>query len=544
MGMQEFIKWSRNRKPLASLLVTATLAVGIMIGTLISGHAGASRAIFDSGVKPLAVPDPVIMSNTFSGIVVKLQPAVVNISTTQVFQTPKPRSRGTNPRVVPMPPGGNPGGNNDPNSLQDFFDKFFDGQDPGQMQQQPERSLGSGVIVDSKGYILTNNHVVDGATRIQVQLSGEKMKYDAKVIGTDEETDLAVIKINVPRDLPVAKLGNSDGVQVGDWVLAIGSPFGLDATVTAGIISAKDRGNIAADSRSNHQFQRFLQTDAAINPGNSGGPLVDMAGQVIGINTAILTGSRSTGNEGVGFALPSNMAINVYNQLVSKGHVTRGSIGITFREDDSANPIVLRSLGADYGMIVGAVEKGGPAEKAGLKAEDLITKINGKPIHSGNDLVEPIAETPVGDKVQITYMRDKQPHEVAVVVGDRAKIFPNQTADNGSDDKTQNEPAVSAFGLHVEDLTPELAHRYGVDAKQGVIVNRVDPASFAEDIAAQPGDVVVEINGHPIANVSDYQKAISALKPGQDVVFKVMEGGGQSGTITRLLAGVVPAASN
>src|SRR5579862_3898079 len=200
MGMQELMKWSRNRKPLASLLVIATLSVGIMIGTLVSGHAGAARAVFEGTVKPLAVPDPVIMSNTFSGIVVKLQPAVVNISTTQIFQAPAPRPRanGRGPRggggtIVPPP-----GGNNDPNSLQDFFDKFFDGQDGGQVQQQPERSLGSGIIVDSKGYILTNNHVVDGATKIKVSLNGSSTKYEAKVIGTDEETDLAVIKIDVP----------------------------------------------------------------------------------------------------------------------------------------------------------------------------------------------------------------------------------------------------------------------------------------------------------------------------------------------------------
>jgi len=547
MGMQEFVKWSRNRKPLASLLVVVTLSVGIMIGTLMSGHAGASHPVLEGNAKPLVVPDPIIMSNTFSGIVVKMQPAVVNISTTQVFQAPTPKARGNGrgPRFTPQQP---PSGNNDPNSLQDFFDKFFDGQDQGQIQQQPERSLGSGVIVDSKGYILTNNHVVDGATKIQVQLNGERTKYEAKVVGTDEETDLAVIKIDVPRELPVAKLGNSDGVQVGDWVLAIGSPFGLKATVTAGIISAKDRGDdqVPIDSRgtTRHQFQRFLQTDAAINPGNSGGPLVDMAGQVIGINTAILTGARSMGNEGVGFALPSNMAINVYNQLVSKGHVTRGSIGITFSENDSANPIVLRSLGAEYGMIIGSVEKGGPAEKAGLKAEDLITRINGKPIHTGNDLVEPIAETAVGEKVQLTYFRNKQPHEVTVTVGDRAKIFPTQTADNGGDDKPQSEKVVSAFGLHVEDLTPEIARRYGIDAKQGVIVNRVDPASFAEDIAFSTGDIVVEINGQPIANVNDYRKAVDALKPGQEVVFKVIEGGGSTGSITRLLAGVVPAAAS
>jgi serine protease Do len=543
MGMQDFVKWSRNRKPLASLLIISTLAVGIMIGTLVSGHVGASRAVFETGAKPLVVPDPVIMSNTFSGIVVKLQPAVVHISTTTLPPAQTQKGRGPHVRIAPAQPNNN--NNNDPNSLQDFFDKFFDGQDQGQFQQQPERALGSGVIVDSKGYILTNNHVVDGATRIQVRLNGENRQYDAKVIGTDEETDLAVIKIEASHDLPVAKLGNSDGVQVGDWVLAIGSPFDLDATVTAGIISAKDRDNIAADSRSRHQFQRFLQTDAAINPGNSGGPLVDMAGQVIGINTAILTGARSTGNEGVGFALPSNMAINVYNQIISKGHVTRGSIGITFLPDDSTNPIALRSLGAESGIILGSVEKNGPAEKAGLKPEDVITKINGKSIRTGNDLVDPIADTPVGDKVQLTYLRNKQPREVTVVVGDRAKIFPTEAADNSNEDKNQNEPVASTFGIHVEDLTSDLAHRVNADVKQGVFVDHIDPTSFAEDINMRPGDIIVAVNDQPIATVADYRKAIGALKPGQEVLFKVLESSGSSnGAVTRLLGGVVPAASN
>src|SRR5713101_4545934 len=311
MGIQirELIHWARQRKILAALVVALTLGIGILMGTVISGRVVATKGLVSSGATPLAIPDPVQMSSTFASIVNKVEPAVVNISTTQVIE----RKRGPRSQEDPF---------------QDFFDRFFDSPDQG---PTAERSLGSGVIVDKKGYILTNNHVVEQATKIQVQFNGESARYTAKVIGTDEETDLAVIKIDTSRELPTAKLGNSDGVQVGDWVLAIGSPFGLQATVTAGIVSAKDRSGIG------HQFQRFLQTDAAINPGNSGGPLVDMAGQVIGINTAIITGSR--GYEGVGFALPSNTAINVYNQLVSTGRVTRGSIGVSFQEELSTNAI-------------------------------------------------------------------------------------------------------------------------------------------------------------------------------------------------------------
>jgi len=541
MGAQfrEMLTWSRTRKQLASLLVVVTLGVGILIGTVVSGHVGASRASFEGSAKTLVIPDPVVMSNTFSGIVTKLEPAVVNISTIGIVQQ-RPRTRRApapipNPQVRPHddnPPDGR-NNNNDPNGLQDFFDRFFDNPDQPE-QEDPERSLGSGIIVDPKGYILTNNHVVEQASRIQVELSGDPVKHDAKLIGVDTETDLAVIKIEIGHDLPTAKLGNSDGVHVGDWVLAIGSPFGLSSTVTAGIISARDRDR---SQTTGSQFQHFLQTDAAINPGNSGGPLVDMAGQVIGINTAIMTGVRSMGNEGVGFALPSNAAINVYNQIVTKGHVTRGSIGITFSEVDSDNPVVLRSKGADYGVIVGSVEKDGPAAKAGLRTEDVITKINGKPIHNGNELVDPISSTAVGDKIELTYVRDKATHTVSVTVGDRSKIFPE---DAQQEEEAPSAPAPSQYGIHIEGLSADDAHQLGLDPKTpGVIVSHVDPATFGEDIGFQRGYVIVAVNGQPVSSVEDYRKAISTLKPGQDVVFKVIEGGGAP--ITRLLGGVVPA---
>src|SRR5215469_13436959 len=296
-----FKSWVQREKAVAGLFVALTLIVGILIGTVVSGHTAAMKTMTfaGKGATPLPMPDAIPSSNSFASIVNRVEPAVVNVSTTQVLE--KRQSLNRKRRQIP-----NPNGDQD-DPMQDFFDRFFDGRG----QDAPpaaERSLGSGVIVDRKGFILTNNHVVEQATKIQVQLNGSPTRYSAKVIGTDEETDLAVIKIDAGnKELPVAKLGNSDGVQVGDWVLAIGSPFGLNATVTAGIVSAKDRGGVG------RQFQKFLQTDAAINPGNSGGPLVDLAGEVIGINTAIITGSR--GYEGVGFALPSTVAINVYNQI-------------------------------------------------------------------------------------------------------------------------------------------------------------------------------------------------------------------------------------
>src|SRR5271166_6270532 len=400
--VKNMVDWTRRRKLIATVAIAATLVIGIFIGTLVSGRVSAMRGFAFAGTNttPLALPDPIPSSNSFSSIVKRVKPAVVNIATTQVIdrKSRKHRSSPTDP--------------DDPS--EDFFFHFFDGQPGGQMQPQAERSLGSGVILDKSGFILTNNHVVEQATKIQVQLDGDTTKYTAKVIGTDEDTDLAVIKIDAGRDLPFAKLGNSDGVQVGDWVLAIGSPFGLNATVTAGIISAKDRGGMG------RQFQRFLQTDAAINPGNSGGPLVDMAGQVIGINTAILTGSR--GYEGVGFAMPSSTAITVYDQIVKSGRVTRGSIGVSFQEELGTSSITLKSLGAPYGVVIEGVEPGSPAEKAGLKGGDVITSVNGQQVKSGNDLVNPIAQAPIGSKVKLTYVRDHAQKETSATVEDRTRV--------------------------------------------------------------------------------------------------------------------------
>src|SRR5271163_4800295 len=398
MGEQvkDLVGWARRRKILATVFLSLTLAAGIMIGTVVSGRVSAMKALNFAGTNatPLVVPDPVPSSSSFSGIVNRVEPAVVNIATTQVMD----RKSATRGKKHAQP---NDDQGDDP--MQDFFDRFFQGQGGQDAPPQAERSLGSGVIVDKRGYILTNNHVVDQATKIQVQLDGaDTTKYTAKVVGVDEDTDLAVIKIEVNKELPTAKLGNSDGIQVGDWVLAIGSPFGLQATVTAGIISAKDRAGIGG---AGHQFQRFVQTDAAINPGNSGGPLVDLAGQVIGINTAIITGSR--GYEGVGFALPSNTAISVYNQIIANGRVTRGSIGVSFQEDLGTNAITLKSLGAPYGVVIELVEPGSPAEKAGLKGGDVITSVNGTPVKTGNDLVNPIAQAPIGSKVKINYIRQQ-----------------------------------------------------------------------------------------------------------------------------------------
>ena len=517
MGIQfrELVTWVRHRKVFASVLLAFTLGLGIMIGTLIPGHVVATRASKGGSAAMIAIPDPVNLSNGFSTIVTHVEPAVVNISTTQVFEAPKGKS-----------------GQRGQDSFQDFFNRFFK-QDPGAEGPEAEKSLGSGVIVDKKGYVLTNDHVIDGATKIQVAVDGDPTHYTAHVIGVDKQTDLAVIKIDADHALPTARLGNSDGVNVGDWVLAFGSPFSLNGTVTAGIVSAKDRQGIGQS-----QFQNFIQTDAAINPGNSGGPLVNLAGEVIGVNTAIYTGSR--GFEGVGFALPSNTAIGVYNQLVTSGRVTRGSIGIRFQEDQVHDALLHKQLGAPYGVVVQYVTPGGPAAKAGIQAGDVITEINSHPVHAGADLIDPIVQTPIGRDVDLTFVHNGKAATASVSVADMAKIFPE---DAGDDQQSPSDPETmpSTFGLHVEPLTPEAARKLQLGATQtGVLVTGVDPASFAEDIQFLEHDVIVEINHAPINNIEDYKHEVAKLRPGQDVLFKVIHPDGTGQQFTVFKTGTIP----
>ncbi len=401
----------RSRKLLSSTLILFTLSIGILIGTLVNtGVKAAKDNPAAPGATPLVIPNPVELSSAFTQLAKRLQPSVVNISTTydaKPAAAVKPKSNRR--RAVPDDDE-NGGGTGGDDNMQDFFQRFFgnpfggggSGEGPG--GHRGGAALGSGVIVDPSGYILTNNHVVEKADRIQVTLAGTTTKYDAKLIGVDTDTDLAVIKIDAHHSLTAAKIGNSDAVQVGDWAVAIGSPFGLEATVTAGIISAKERDLGASPE---HQFQRFLQTDAAINPGNSGGPLLAINGDVIGINTAIVSGSG--GYQGVGFALPINTAANVYNQIIKNGKVTRGAIGVNFEND--VKPELLAVYGAKEGVFVQKAPVGMPAEKAGIRAEDIIIAINGKSIKDGTDLINRISDTPIGSQVKITVLRDKKPQD-------------------------------------------------------------------------------------------------------------------------------------
>jgi len=518
----------------STLTVVATLALGILIGTVAS-HSGKGKALagFNSadGATPLQAPSPKQLSSAFSQIAKTIEPSVVNINTDSTIKTPSRRGR--------RAPGG--GNGSDDQSMQDFFDRYFGGQGggpdaPGGGDASPdgihERSLGSGVIVDPKGYIITNEHVVDRADRVRVQLQNDPpgTLRDAKVIGVDKETDLAVIKIDAKEPLPAAKLGNSDSADVGDWVLAVGSPFGLQSTVTAGIVSAKGR-----DSVPQRQFQSFIQTDAAINPGNSGGPLVDMDGSVIGINTAIFT--QSQGYQGVGFAMPANTVRTVYNKLISPEHkVTRGSIGIEFNAQPS--PAIARVYGVNSGVIVANVRPGGPADQAGLKTGDAITEVNGKKVSNGNELVNEISNITPGTKAKIAYLRNGKPGETSVTIADRAKLFSDRLGDE-EDNNDQEQPTESKLGITVKPLSGDLADRLGTQPGKGVIVQDVKPNSFAEDTGLGRGDVILEINKQPVNNEDDFRKVQANLKSGQDVVFLVRQGRGRNaGTI--FLGGTLP----
>jgi serine protease Do len=507
--------------------ILATLAVGILIGTIVSYGVKGKEGQKASDATPLTIPAPQQLSNTFTQISKQLEPSVVNINTESTIKNPHRRRM---PRAEPDPNA--PEGGDEDSPFQDFFDKFFGGQggpDAGNIRQ---RSLGSGVIVDSKGYIVTNRHVVEKADRIRVKLQDESPAFpghDAKVIGMDQETDLAVIKIDVDHPLPSAKIGNSDGMQVGDWVLAIGSPFGLQETVTAGIVSAKGRNIVP-----NRQFQSFIQTDAAINPGNSGGPLVNMAGEVIGINTAILTETSSYA--GVGFAMPSNTVAQVYNQLIGPEHrVARGSIGIEFAAQP--NPAIARVYGS--GVTVSNVVAGSPAETAGLKVGDTITSVDGRDVKGGDDLVADIASRKPGSKAKLAYIRNGKKEETSVTIADRSKLFASRL---GEDEEGQSaeEPKPSKSGLTVGSITPEWAERLNIPAGKGVIVKDVKQGSFAEDVGLNRGDVILEVNKQAVNSPEDFAKIESALKSGQDVVFLVRPRGSRPQDGAIFLAGTLP----
>jgi serine protease Do len=526
-----FMEKVRRQKFLSFTLILFTLAVGIVIGTLVStGVKAAKDSATATDATPLTIPNPVQLSTAFTNLVKMAEPSVVHIQTTYMPKQPS-QARNRNRR------GGVP--DEDSDEMQDFFNRFFGSPFgmPGGPEQPGARrgaALGSGFVVDRNGYIITNHHVIDRADRIQVKFANDDTEYEAKVIGSDPPTDIAVIKIDTKKGLAPLKIGNSDAVQVGDWSVAIGSPFGFQASVTAGIISAKAR-----DVDPSQQFQHFLQTDAAINPGNSGGPLLNINGEVIGINTAIAT--RTGGYQGIGFAMPINTAAKVYNQIIKTGKVTRGSIGIEFRSDSKE---LLRAYGASDGVFVQRVAPGGPAEKAGLRAEDIIVAINGKPVRNGSDLVDRVTETPVGQSLTLTVLRNGKKQDFHVTIGDLAQIFPERYG-SGRDEApgAQVEGTQARFGITIENLTEARKNTLGFQEAGGVLVSNVEPGSFAEDIGLLPRDVILSINRQAVKSVDDVRRIQDTLKTGDAVAFRVMRnaGGGRSAEWRPLyLAGALP----
>jgi serine protease Do len=528
-SLQERIRGSRLT---TTFVLLATLSVGILAGSVLTrGVSGKEQQVDSSDAKPLVIPSPTILSNGFSKIVKDVGPAVVNINTESI---PKQSTNSPLRRRGQRGQGGQGSqGNGDdmPNQgdMQDFFNRFFggggggDGED-GDGGGSERRALGSGFIVDPRGYIITNNHVVDKADKIYVKLStdpdsGENGRL-AKVIGVDKDTDIAVIKIDTDKPLPTMKLGNSDSAVVGDWVLAIGSPFGLSQTVSAGIVSARNRSIDEPDANgiAGGQFQRFIQTDAAINPGNSGGPLVDMDGEVIGMNTAIYT--QSMGSQGVGFAMPSNTIASVYNMLIGPDHrVTRGSIGISFQPAMSS--AVGRVYGFTNGVMVSTVTPSGGASKAGLQPGDVIISIDGRSIKDGDDLVADISARKVGSTVKLGYIRSGKQQTADVAIGDRAKTYADLASKDSDESPApqESDAGQTTLGITVSAVPQQILKRLNLTG--GVMVTSVRPGSFADEITLVNGAVITAINKVPITDEASYRAIVSKLKPHDDVVFVV-----------------------
>jgi serine protease Do len=516
-------------------LLLFTLSIGILIGTLINTGVRAEKGQSAApDATPLVIPSPVQLSNEFSKLAKRLEPSVVYITTDYMPKEQTARKRRS------------PQAEEDTEDEEgDLLRRFFGS--PRNMPQQPRsrrEASGSGVIVDKNGYILTNHHVIEGADHIRVKLHGDTKEYKAKLIGSDVETDIAVIKIDTGRPLNAAKIGNSDGVQVGDWAVAIGSPFGFEATVIAGIVSALGR-----DVNGAQQFQRFIQTDAAINPGNSGGPLLNINGDLIGINTAIAT--QNGGYQGIGFALPVNQAARVFNSIIKNGKVTRGSIGVQWQKHDKQGE-VLKAMGATNGVLVENVAKGGPAETAGIKTDDIIVALNGKPVKDGDDLVARVSDLPVGTDANVTVDRAGKKMDFKITIADRESVFADDPrfSRNRKPDAAPAGPegtASAKFGVTIRGLTEAEREVIPTESKNGLVVTRVEADSFADEIGLIEKDVIVSINRQPVTSLEDVKRIQGTLKPGDGVAFRVyrpvginMRQGNRAQYQSLIVAGTLP----
>jgi|WetSurMetagenome_2_1015567.scaffolds.fasta_scaffold67454_2 serine protease Do len=500
------------------VMVFFVLALGIGIGTLISSRVdatgpGDSQLQMQSDGKPVAGGAILALSKAFEEAATRVEPSVVNINTEELVTD---RRQGPQDLDSEDPMG-------------ELYRRYFGRPFPQEPEEQMRHSLGSGVIVDPKGYIVTNNHVVERATKITVSVpNGEE--YTASVVGADPISDIAVIKINGKKDFPFAKIGNSKNMKVGDWVIAIGSPFGLDQSVTAGIISATGRTFTDGSGPTiGSQFNDYLQTDASINPGNSGGPLVNMNAEVVGINSFISTPSRASA--GVGFAVPSHLFVKIYNQILQTGKVSRGWVGISMNRQPFT-PDMAKFFGVKQGSGVLITqlsdEKGkpantGPAAKAGIKPEDVVVEFDGKKIMSNQDFLLAVADTPPGKKATIKVVRQGQEKVFDVTLAER-RIEEQEKTQYSFEEK--EEKPKTEIGLSFDALPGGLAESLNITG--GAYVVSVKPGSLADDAGlvgseqGGRGDVIVAANGKPVHNPQDLLNTVKSLKSGESVVLKFM----------------------
>ncbi|HSW39971.1 MAG TPA: trypsin-like peptidase domain-containing protein [Acidobacteriota bacterium] len=494
-----------GRRIFGFLAMLGILALGIGIGTLVTDRVDAtadSRIEIRSGGKPVADEAVLSLSRAFEEVSARVGKAVVNIHTQEVVA---PREQGLSPEGLESP--------------WDLFD-FFGGRIP-MPQERLRQSLGSGVIVDPKGYIITNTHVIENATRIRVLVHGGG-DYTARVIGADTVSDIAIIKIDGNNDFPYAEIGDSNSMKVGDWVLAIGSPFGLEQTVTAGIISTT--GRTIEDGPGRYTILNdYLQTDAAINRGNSGGPLVNMNAEVVGINSFITTTTGASA--GIGFAVPSHIFINVYNQILAQGRVSRGYLGVNMNIQPFT-PAMAEFFGVKQGygvLITELADESGPAAKAGIRPEDVVVEFNGNPIHDVQELRLAVANTLPGQKVKIKVIRDRQEKVLDIILAERQ--FENQEVRRYSFDEKE-EQRKPEIGLEFDNIPSNVASRVGIS--EGAYVTSVSPGSLADDAGMRGaqqgiGDIIVAVNGKPVKNRDDLLAIVRGVKQGEPLVFKYIQ---------------------
>jgi len=471
-------KLNFKRLLLAPVLATALVGAGYGIAKFTKTP--------DAAAAPTSKASEIAMvPGNFSELAENVRPGVVNIQVVKKVKNVAFGSRSFR---------GNPFGEDSP--FGDFFGPFSEGAPSPEPQQQ---GVGSGFVMSRDGYILTNNHVVEDADQIKVKLATGK-EYDGKVVGRDPKTDLALVKIDAS-DLHALPLGNSDELKVGSWVVAVGSPFGLEQTVTAGIVSAK--GRVIGSG----PYDNFIQTDASINPGNSGGPLINTKGEVVGINTAILAQGK-----GIGFAIPINMAKDIAPQLQEKGHVTRGWLGVSIQE---MTPELAKSFGLtdNKGALVAQVLTGSPAEKAGIEQGDVIVEFDGKAISESKDLPQVVASTPVGKSVNVKLLRNGKTLDRSVKVSEMEENV-----------AVANAPAHKTLGITVQNLTPEMARRLRINTDSGVVVTGVEPGSPAANAGIQTGDVIREVNRKPVKDVDDLRQKVEQAKDQNNILLLVKRG--------------------